>query len=460
MLKLGRFIVWDTLNEYRISIADQLKQRGCDVAVVNNQKSLAEELLVEKYTDAIIVRGDWPLLVGKAGQAVRAELLAVTKSAACLLVALCDEISANEQDDLIHMGFDDVVHEPIYIGQLISRLSGLSRLALMKRELNNRLSTMQKFMIVADPEDTQLNFVHDNIKGKCTEPSILLIDIDTSKRYQSIIYNQLRKFSDVHYCDNVQSAHALLFTRDIDISIMLASENTDTALSFAAELRNSSRLYNHPVIMQLDTENSYDLERAFNAGLNDVVFGSPCIDELESRVRALLRHEVLRRQLSEECHNVNENFVRDGLTGLYSHGFGLDHVCLLIKEMSFANRALSVGQCSFMNLNIINERFGYVAGDAILRQTAQIISRCVRGEDMVARLSGSKYMIAFPESDHAQAHYAMSRLKSILHHTMFTMPGRSDTVPVHIEQSLVEWNSGMNVNMLLSKLRNIHTLAA
>ncbi len=460
MLKLGRFIVWDALDGYRTSIATQLKERGCDVTVVRDQKTLTEELQAKKYTDAIIIRGDWPLFVGKAGHALRLELLAVAKPAACLLVALCDEISAKEQDDLINMGFDDVVHEPIYIGQLISRLSGLSRLALMKRELNNRLITMHKFMIIADPEDNQLNFVHDNLKDKCIEPSVLLLDIDVNKHYQSTIYNQLRNFSDVHYCNTVQSAHAYLFTRDVDISIVLASENPDVALAFVAELRNSSRLYNHPVILQLDAENNYDLDRAFNSGLNDVIFGDPCIDELESRIRALLRHEILRRQLSEECHSVNESFVRDGLTGVYSHGFGLDHLCLLIKEMSFANRALSVGQCSFVNLNTINERFGYIAGDAILRQTAQIISRCVRGEDMVARLSGSKFLIAFPESDRSQSDYAMTRLKSILHHTMFTMPGCSDTVPVNIEQSLVQWSAGTNVNMILSKLMNIKAVAA
>lgn len=459
MLKLGRFIVWDMLDTRSPSITTSLQERGCDVTVVTDHDTLASALKT-KFIDAIIIRGDWTLFAGDSGSTQRRDLMKIPKPTACLLVALCDELSAKEQDELIKYGFDDVLHEPVHIGQLISRLSGLSRLALMRRELDNRILTLQKFVIIADPEDSRLNFVSDKLGYHSVEPNILLIDMNADDNTQSRLYSQLRSFADVHYCHDTYSAQALLFTRDIDLSVIIAPKDPDHALTFVAELRNSSRLYNHPVIMQLENDYNCDLERAFNAGLNDIVFGHLNADELESRIRALLRHELFRRQLSEECGDINETFVRDGLTGVYSHGFGMDHIQLLMKEMASARRNLTVGRCSFVNLKTINTRFGYAAGDGILRQTAQIISRCVRGEDMVARMNGSTFLVAFPESSMAQADYAMSRLRSILHHTMFTLPGSNETVAVLIEQSLLEWKPGVNLDAVIDSLMNTVALAA
>ena len=459
MIKLGNFIVWDIHDKRGKSIVTQLKKYGCNAIAVTNKEALAEVLKI-KFVDAVIIRADWDILAGDAGKSDRTYLTTMEKPSACMLVALCDELSAQEQDTLIRSGFDDVLHEPVHIGQLITRLSGLSRLALMKRELCNRRRTLQKFMTIADPEDTGLNFVHDKFTQNFSEPHILLIDINANEDGASHLYNQLRTYSEVHYCHDTQVAQTLLFTRDIDLTIIAAPKSSNEAIAFVAELRNSPRLYNHPVMMQIELESDCNLEKAFNAGLNDIVFGNPSIDELEARTRAMLRHELLRRQLAEECSSANEVFVRDGLTGVYSHGFGMDHLKLLMEEMNNSDRYLSVGSCAFNNLDAINRRFGHVAGDAILRQTAQIIRRCVRGEDMVARMNGSTFIITFPESNKAQANFAMSRLQSILRHTMFTVPDDLETVSVQTQQSLIEWHTGQSLQSVISGLSMPAALAA
>jgi GGDEF domain-containing protein len=46
-----------------------------------------------------------------------------------------------------------------------------------------------------------------------------------------------------------------------------------------------------------------------------------------------------------------------------------------------------------------NDRHGHAVGDAILQQTAELIKRCVRDHDLVARIGGDEFGVVFWEKE-------------------------------------------------------------
>ena len=46
----------------------------------------------------------------------------------------------------------------------------------------------------------------------------------------------------------------------------------------------------------------------------------------------------------------------------------------------------------------INDRYGHVAGDDVLREVAAVIRESTRAEDLVARYGGEEFVIALPVS--------------------------------------------------------------
>jgi diguanylate cyclase (GGDEF)-like protein len=62
-------------------------------------------------------------------------------------------------------------------------------------------------------------------------------------------------------------------------------------------------------------------------------------------------------------------------------------------------------------LREVNNRFGHMAGDDLLRRAAEFLRRNVRGSDEVVRWGGDEFLILMPQTDDAQAAAAARRLK-------------------------------------------------
>ena len=65
-------------------------------------------------------------------------------------------------------------------------------------------------------------------------------------------------------------------------------------------------------------------------------------------------------------------------------------------------------------LKEINDTCGHLAGDELIRQTAQILRHSVRTEDVVARLGGDEFAILTIETSEAEANALKERIQQAL----------------------------------------------
>jgi diguanylate cyclase (GGDEF)-like protein len=99
-------------------------------------------------------------------------------------------------------------------------------------------------------------------------------------------------------------------------------------------------------------------------------------------------------QLDESFHeNLLSSALRDGLTRLFNKRYLMDR---LDSELKFAQRhetSLSLLMIDLDHFKKINDTAGHLAGDAVLANLAQVLTRAVRNEDVVARFGGEEFAI-------------------------------------------------------------------
>jgi len=121
------------------------------------------------------------------------------------------------------------------------------------------------------------------------------------------------------------------------------------------------------------------------------------------------------------------------LTGLYNHQYF--YTCLE-REFSRASRydlPLSCVLFDIDNFKDINDQYGHVKGDEVLRSLGQQISSVFRDSDIVARYGGEEFAVILPNTDREGARDLASRLlEAIRDHSYAHLDGKNITVSLGV----------------------------
>ncbi|QSO45491.1 GGDEF domain-containing protein [Alicyclobacillus mengziensis] len=113
---------------------------------------------------------------------------------------------------------------------------------------------------------------------------------------------------------------------------------------------------------------------------------------------------ILTRRIAEEASQ------RDLLTGLFNRR-GLEaRLPQLVHECENTGNSLVVGLIDMDNLKQVNDTHGHPIGDNALQQVADILSRNVRSDDIVARFGGDEFAVVI-QCDSTDAGTAMERIR-------------------------------------------------
>ncbi|MDF2942195.1 MAG: hypothetical protein K0S01_1053 [Herbinix sp.] len=114
-----------------------------------------------------------------------------------------------------------------------------------------------------------------------------------------------------------------------------------------------------------------------------------------------------RRKREEEIYHLS---YHDQLTGLYNRRFYEEELKRLDTER---NLPLTLIMGDVNGLKLINDSFGHVIGDKLLKKVAEVIVKGCRAEDIVARLAGDEYVIILPKTDAFEAKQIIKRIKEL-----------------------------------------------
>ena len=131
--------------------------------------------------------------------------------------------------------------------------------------------------------------------------------------------------------------------------------------------------------------------------------------------------EQLNAELSQKMREIEElqarlkrEAVHDPLTQLFNRRYLDSAMPGLIGSAERWNTPLTLALLDLDHFKRVNDRYGHLAGDKVLRRIGKLFSSSLRPSDIVSRWGGEDFCIVFPETDVAGAATALATLAAKL----------------------------------------------
>jgi two-component system cell cycle response regulator len=183
----------------------------------------------------------------------------------------------------------------------------------------------------------------------------------------------------------------------------------DDSPIFRDMLQKMLRAWNYEVIVVSDVRDRYvymillsvraeltDVVEGMDSGADDYIVKPFQVEELHARLRAGQRVLALQDELVEAREALREQATRDALTGLWNRRAIYDILQNELARSSRTSEPLIVLMADLDGFKPVNDRFGHLVGDSVLRQVAARMRASVRRYDAVGRYGGEEFLIVLP----------------------------------------------------------------
>ncbi len=224
---------------------------------------------------------------------------------------------------------------------------------------------------------------------------------------------------------------------DIDVFIDSVAEKTVELLSFFEIDHGDMKPYSQ--ILQDANEELGKLNLSYEQLLMQLKQEKKKVDKLAKEIR-------------ETNERLREVAFKDGLTGLYNHRYFQE---LMDKEIHRAERY--VHPLSLIMLDIdyfkkINDTYGHLQGDVVLRSIGELLQRSIRTSDTSARYGGEEFIVVLPETDIKGTAILAERLRQMVEKLEIRINSHSIRVTVSLGVTTYE-----STKVIKSKAEIINT---
>jgi diguanylate cyclase (GGDEF)-like protein len=149
---------------------------------------------------------------------------------------------------------------------------------------------------------------------------------------------------------------------------------------------------------------------------------------------------------ADEHTAVRRAAMLDSLTGCLNHGAFHGRLREEIARAERTDRRLALISIDFDDFKSVNDRFGHLAGDALLRTLADVLRDAVRSYDQVGRLGGDEFMLLLPATQEGSARRVLDRALASLAEARLPDGGA-----VTVSAGVADWKPGEDANHLIER---------
>jgi two-component system cell cycle response regulator len=173
------------------------------------------------------------------------------------------------------------------------------------------------------------------------------------------------------------------------------------------------------VLLLTARTDSQDLVEGMEAGADDYLTKPFNATELRARLRAGRRIVELQEELMLAREALREQATHDGLTGLLNRSAIMEVLHNEVARSRRGSQPLSILMVDLDHFKLVNDEFGHLAGDAVLREASARMRAVVRRYDSVGRYGGEEFLVVLPGCDSVAAAAEAERLRLSLSSTPF-----------------------------------------
>jgi diguanylate cyclase len=140
----------------------------------------------------------------------------------------------------------------------------------------------------------------------------------------------------------------------------------------------------------------------------------------ESRLRVL--------QLQHNLERSEEEGMRDVVTAIGNRRFFETAFAEELEKARTTGEDFCLALADLDRFKLVNDRFGHLVGDRLLRLFAEILVKNVRGQDRVARFGGEEFAVMLPGAGLSEAVEAAERIRRVLESKQWTVEASGERV--------------------------------
>lgn len=122
----------------------------------------------------------------------------------------------------------------------------------------------------------------------------------------------------------------------------------------------------------------------------------------------------------------------DSLTGIFNRRFFKRRLEEEITRAGRFSRSLSLIVFDLDNFKQLNDRYGHLSGDRVLREVSELLTAAARSIDIACRYGGDEFVIIMPETSQPNCFSFTNRLRSVIFDHEFRPGPRQDAVQLTI----------------------------
>ena len=253
--------------------------------------------------------------------------------------------------------------------------------------------------------------------------------------------------------------------RDFDIYLKTTSDNHEKSSEESRELEhgindNIEQIRNH-----LDNSKSVE-DLAVKVRKNLQMIGNRIKDyrnneknreiEYQKQVIELQAKLAESEQNAEEIKNIlsfqKYRINHDSLTGLPNRDSYDEHIVDSLQRWKRNSKVLSLAVGDIDHFKRINDSFGHLAGDKVLKKVALILKSSIREADFIARIGGEEFVLIFEETSSNASRAILEKLRKLIQDCQFIY--RENRVEVTVSFGLTTVIANDDIESLFMRADN------
>ncbi|HEY6726484.1 MAG TPA: diguanylate cyclase [Polyangiaceae bacterium] len=232
-----------------------------------------------------------------------------------------------------------------------------------------------------------------------TEQTVLIIDDSgTVRSHVKDILEAGGSYRVLAAKDGLEG-YKLLVSRPVDLILCDVNMPGMNGIKLLSLLRCRPELRDIPVIMLTADGDIAQKVHALECGAKDYLV-KPFHDvELVARVRVHVEVRVLQRALRQKNEELEKLVNTDVLTQLATRRHFMEVAEVEMLRAVAADTSLAVVMLDIDHFKSINDRFGHLMGDTVIRGVASVLRADLRERDVAGRFGGEEFVLVLPETD-------------------------------------------------------------
>lgn len=157
---------------------------------------------------------------------------------------------------------------------------------------------------------------------------------------------------------------------------------------------------NPPYILLLTARTeTADIVKGLQAGANDYIPKPFNAAELQVRLEVGYRMLCLQSTLNHTLEELKFHASHDALTGILNRRAILEAMTKEVARVQRQKSSLYIGMCDIDYFKKINDTYGHLAGDEVLKEVVNRMNTALRSYDSVGRYGGEEFLVISSATD-------------------------------------------------------------